>query len=57
NLSERARQNLVEEIDLLGPVRMSQVEEARSQIVQGIRRLEESGQITIRRDTDDEYVA
>ncbi|MCG2798589.1 MAG: flagellar motor switch protein FliG, partial [Cellulomonas sp.] len=57
NLSERARENLVEEIDLLGPVRMSQVEEARSQIVQGIRRLEESGQITIRRDTDDEYVA
>ncbi|WP_159807568.1 flagellar motor switch protein FliG [Cellulomonas citrea] len=57
NLSERARDNLVEEIDLLGPVRMSQVEEARSQIVQGIRRLEESGQITIRRDTDDEYVA
>lgn len=57
NLSERARENLVEEIDLLGPVRISQVEEARSAIVQGIRRLEESGQITIRRDADDEYVA
>lgn len=56
NLSERARENLVEEVDLLGPVRLSQVEEARSQIVQGIRRLEESGQITIRRDTDDELV-
>ncbi|MCL2850073.1 MAG: flagellar motor switch protein FliG [Micrococcales bacterium] len=56
NLSERARENLVEEIDLLGPVRLSQVEEARAQIVQGIRRLEESGQITIRRDADDELV-
>ncbi|MCL2454516.1 MAG: flagellar motor switch protein FliG [Micrococcales bacterium] len=56
NLSERARDNLVEEIDLLGPVRLSQVEEARAHIVQGIRRLEESGQITIRRDSDDELV-
>lgn len=57
NLSERARENLLEEVDMLGPVRVSQVEEARSEIVQGIRRLEESGQITIRRDSEDEYVA
>lgn len=57
NLSERARENLVEEIDLLGPVRLSQVEDARSGIVQSIRRLEESGQIVIRRDGEDEYVA
>jgi flagellar motor switch protein FliG len=57
NLSERARENLVEEIDLLGPVRISQVEDARAGIVQVIRRLEESGQIVIRRDGEDEYVA
>ncbi|CAM5789274.1 flagellar motor switch protein FliG [Cellulomonas persica] len=57
NLSERARENLLEEIDLLGPVRLSQVEEARATIVQSIRRLEESGQIVIRRDGEDEYVA
>ena len=57
NLSERARENLREEIELLGPVRMSQVEDARAGIVQVIRRLEESGQITIRRDSEDEYVA
>lgn len=57
NLSERARENLLEEIELLGPVRMSQVEDARAGIVQVIRRLEESGQITIRRDAEDEYVA
>jgi flagellar motor switch protein FliG len=57
NLSERARENLVEEIELLGPVRLSQVEDARAQIVQSIRRLEESGQIVIRRDGEDEYVA
>jgi len=57
NLSERARENLVDEIEMLGPVRLSQVEEARSQIVQSIRRLEESGQIMIRRDAEDEFVA
>ena len=57
NLSERARENLVEEIELLGPVRLSQVEDARSNIVQSIRRLEEGGQIVIRRDGEDEYVA
>ncbi|WP_169166391.1 flagellar motor switch protein FliG [Cellulomonas taurus] len=57
NLSERARENLEEEIELLGPVRLSQVEEARAGIVQVIRRLEESGQIVIRREGEDEYVA
>ena len=57
NVSERARENLVEEIELLGPVRLSQVEDARASIVQVIRRLEESGQITIRRDGEDEYIA
>ncbi len=57
NLSERARENLEEEIELLGPVRLSQVEEARAGIVQAIRRLEESGQIVIKREGEDEYVA
>ena len=57
NLSERARENLLEEIDLLGPVRLSQVEDARANVVQVIRRLEESGQIVIRREGEDEFVA
>lgn len=57
NLSERARENLDEEMDLLGPVRLSMVEEARANVVQVIRRLEESGQIVIRREGEDEYVA
>jgi flagellar motor switch protein FliG len=57
NLSERARENLVEEVELLGPVRLSQVEDARAGIVQSIRRLEESGQIVIRREGEDEYVS
>lgn len=57
NLSERARENLDEEMDLLGPVRLSMVEDARASVVQVIRRLEESGQIVIRREGEDEYVA
>ena len=57
NLSERARQNVMEEIDMLGAVRMSQVQEARAGIVQLIRKMEESGQIVIRREEEDEYVA
>lgn len=57
NLSERARENLLEEIEILGPTRLSQVEEARAGIVQIIRQLEESGQIVIRREGEDEYVS
>ncbi|GGC01598.1 flagellar motor switch protein FliG [Cellulomonas carbonis] len=57
NLSERARENLVEEIELLGPVRLSMVEDARAQVVQAIRKLEEGGQIVIRREGEDEFVA
>lgn len=57
NLSERAAENLIEEIELLGAVRLRQVEEAQAKIVQVIRTLEESGQIMIRRGDDDEFVA
>lgn len=57
NLSERARENLQEEIELMGPVRLSQVEDARASVVQVIRGLEEQGQIVIRRDGEDEYVS
>ncbi len=57
NVSERARNNLVDEIDLLGAVRMSAVEEAQARIVQVIRSLEESGQLELRRSGDDEYVS
>ncbi|WP_024286295.1 flagellar motor switch protein FliG [Cellulomonas sp. KRMCY2] len=57
NLSERARENLVEEVELLGPVRLSMVEDARAAVVQVIRRLEEGGEIVIRREGEDEYVS
>ncbi len=57
NLSERARENLVDEMDASGPVRMSQVQEARGAVVTVIRSLEDSGQIVIRRDGEDELVS
>jgi flagellar motor switch protein FliG len=56
NLSERAAENLADEIEMLGPVRLRQVEESQAKIVQAIRTLEESGQIVISRGEDDEFV-
>lgn len=53
NMSERASQNLLEEIDLLGPVRLKSVEEAQGGIVRVIRSLEESGQLVLNRGADE----
>jgi flagellar motor switch protein FliG len=57
NMSERARENLADEIDLLGSVRLRTVEEAQAKILQAVRTLEASGQITVRRGDDDEFVS
>jgi flagellar motor switch protein FliG len=54
NLSERGRDNLLEEIDLLGPVKVKMVEESQQKIVSVIRSLEDSGQIEIQRGGDEE---
>ncbi len=56
NVSERNRENLDEESQALGPARMSQVEEARAEIVRTIRALEAAGDITVQRSDEDEYV-
>jgi flagellar motor switch protein FliG len=56
NLSSRAAENLVEEVELLGAVRLTQVEEAQQSIIRTIRQLEEQGQILVRRGNDDEFV-
>ncbi|HTW13765.1 MAG TPA: flagellar motor switch protein FliG [Nocardioides sp.] len=56
NLSSRAGESLVEEIELMGPVRLTQVEEAQQGIIRTIRQLEEQGQIMVRRGGDDEFV-
>ena len=49
NMSERAAAGLVEEIEVMGPVRLKQVEEAQAVIIRLIRSLEESGDIIISR--------
>ena len=56
NISERNREILDDEIKAVGPVRMSQVQDARSEIVRAIRDLEADGSITVQRGDEDEYV-
>jgi flagellar motor switch protein FliG len=56
NLSTRAAENLAEEIELLGPKRLSEVEEAQAKVVTEIRALEQSGQIVIMRGNDEALV-
>jgi flagellar motor switch protein FliG len=47
NLSQRAAAMLQEEIQYLGPVRVSDVESAQQAIVDTVRRLEDSGEIVV----------
>jgi flagellar motor switch protein FliG len=49
NLSSRARENLLDEIELLGSVRTTDVEDAQNQILEIVRQLEESGELVIDR--------
>jgi flagellar motor switch protein FliG len=57
NLSERAAENLAEEIDLLGPVRTRTVEEAQAKVVGVIRTMEEQGVLTLTRGGEDDFVS
>ncbi len=50
-LSKRAAESLKEEIELLGPVRLKDVEGAQDVIIQAVRRLEEEGQISLDSDS------
>jgi len=54
NMSKRASTLLLEEMEYLGPVRASNVEQVQQQIVDIIRRLEDSGEITIHGDEEEE---
>ena len=56
NMTERNRENLVEETKALGPVRMRQVDEARAEVVRIIREMEAADEITISREDEDELV-
>jgi flagellar motor switch protein FliG len=57
NMSQRASQMLNEEMEYLGPVRLSEVEGVQQQIVDIIRRLEDAGEIsTHAEEQDDEMI-
>ncbi|MCW2666682.1 MAG: flagellar motor switch protein FliG [Frankiales bacterium] len=54
NLSERARETLMDEIEMLTGVRSKAVEEARAAVVASARRLEEEGALVLTRPGDDD---
>ncbi len=56
NISDRTAEIMDAEVATMGRVRLSQVEEARASVVQSIRVLEASGEITIKRGDEDDYV-
>ncbi|MFA7237471.1 MAG: FliG C-terminal domain-containing protein, partial [Phycisphaeraceae bacterium] len=47
NMSERAAELIKEDMEYMGPVRVSDVEAAQQRIVDVVRRLEEAGEIII----------
>jgi len=46
-MSERAAQLIKEDMEFMGPVRVSDVEQAQQKIVDVVRRLEDSGELII----------
>ncbi|HCX64248.1 MAG TPA: flagellar motor switch protein FliG [Eubacteriaceae bacterium] len=56
NVSKRAGETIREDIEFMGPVRLSTVEEAQHRIVGVIRRLEEAGGIVIGRGDSDSII-
>ncbi|KUP07108.1 flagellar motor switch protein FliG [Bacillus coahuilensis m2-6] len=56
NLSQRMAETFKEEMELMGPVRLRDVEEAQSRIVAIIRRLEDAGEIIIARGGGDDII-
>jgi flagellar motor switch protein FliG len=54
NMSKRASALLLEEMEYLGPVRASNVEQVQQQIVDIVRRLEDAGELTLHSDEEDE---
>lgn len=47
NISSRAGEMIKEDLEVMGPVRLSDVERAQSEIIKIVRRLEEEGQLVI----------
>jgi flagellar motor switch protein FliG len=56
NMSERAAGMLQEDMDALGPVPLKEVKEAQQRIIRNSKELEEEGQITTRKMSEEEIV-
>jgi len=56
NVSKRLQEMIREDMDLMGPVRIRDVEEAQQKIVAVIRQLDDSGEIVISRYGEDDFV-
>jgi len=56
NLSQRAAEMLKEEMEYLGPVRVSDVEGMQQQIVDTVRRLEDAGTITVAAGAGEQFI-
>lgn len=57
NVSENAAKSIREELELLGPVRVSQVEEAQQKVVSTVRRMVDAGTITLQLGEEEELIA
>ncbi|UDQ98148.1 flagellar motor switch protein FliG [Lentisphaerota bacterium WC36G] len=56
NLSKRAKEGIAEEMELLGKLKRSDVENEQKTIINSIRELEAAGEITISTGDDDAYI-
>ena len=56
NLSERASEMLKEDMEVMGPVKLSEVEEAQQEIIKTAKRLESEGKIVLAKGGDDVFV-
>lgn len=56
NISKRLQDMIKEDIEFMGPIRVRDVEEAQQKIVNVIRKLDDSGEIIISRNEEDEVI-
>jgi len=56
NMSSRAKAMIVEDMEVMGPVRLKHAEEAQQKIVNVVRQLEEMGEIVVARGGEEEVM-
>lgn len=56
NISSRAAEMIKEDLEVMGPVRLSDVEKAQSEIIKIVRKMEEEGKVVLGRGSEDVLV-